>query len=198
MSRPKAPHMPRMESIIFEEYNKFMFEIFEKSHESEYEIIHNKKFGIISYDIYRFKTKKNNSYDVDFYEILLNSNKIKLNDNNFLSKHIVGNNIINAIDIGFTRSNIDRDSENGDNEYRKRTNKNEQYEVLGKVAFMVEEYIKNNTNIFCYVVGKDTYESNLVAYRKMFENIFSAKFQIFEGNNDYHENGAYYFIKKDI
>ena len=50
-------------------------------------------------------------------------------------------------------------------------------------------------DIFCYVVGKNTTELNLIAYKKMFENIFSSEFQILEGNNDYHNNGAYYFLK---
>ncbi len=68
--------------------------------------------------------------------------------------------------------------------YIKRTNKNEQYEVLSKIVFLVNEYLKNNPECFIFGITKNT-------DNKIFEKLFSTDFEVIE-NED-----AFYFIKKE-
>jgi hypothetical protein len=205
-NRPTPKHISKFNGIIFEEYNKVLFEIFNNSQETKCEIIKDNYYGGYNFDIYRFKTSSGNSYDVDFYETYVNSENITLmQDNDKLSNHI-NVQILNARVVGFTRTELERtdgddlDDEiikNNDKEYNKRTERNEQYEVLEKISFIIQEFNKNNPNINCYILGKDSDEKNILAYLKIFQNIFSNDFKMFDSN--YYENrfgiGAYYFIK---
>ena len=175
--------------LIIEECNNLLFE---KSIETEYNVIH--KNDEFEYDVYRFKTNSGLSYDVDFYETELITEFIELNNNENLFNYIDLTKII-GIDIGFTLTNRNKDVHD---EYIKRTQKYEQYETFGKIVYLINEYIKLHLNIICYVIGKNTYASNLVVYKKLYDNLFSNNYEMFEGNSEYHENGAYYYIKKEM
>jgi len=191
----RRPKLLDLKQIINEELNNYLFEIFNKSIQTIYQISKNNIYDGNYFDIYRFKTSSGNSYDVDFYKIQLNLNQLSN-----ISKYFPNTDIINSIHLGFTSSDYNRDekpelSGTINDLYEKRTNKNEQYEVLGKVAFMIEEYIINNSEIKIFVIGKNTEISKLSAYIKMFENIFSSKFKMVEDISNEYEEGAIYFIK---
>jgi len=197
MSRPWRPRMFSPKEIVNEEINNFVFEVLDKTIPSEYEIILNNIYAGYKYDIYRFKTISENIYDVDFYKSNINPKKYEN-----INKYFSNANNLKTIDIGFTLNNYDRTEpitlENPeDDPYVKRSNKNEQYEVLGKVGYMIEEYINNNPDINVYAIGKNSNSSNLAAYLQMYKNIFVNKFILIEDKSEnYNGDDAYYFIKK--
>jgi len=194
MSRPLTPRLYQLNELINEEAKNFIFEIFDKLIPTEYSVVNGIKFGEFIYDQYVFTTKSNQKYEVDFYHTLLNLNKLKN-----IIEYFPNEKLINCIDIGFTIfNNVNNDYHDygrwNNDPYLKRTNKNEQYEVLGKVAFIIEEYIKNHLEQKIYVVSKDTYTSNLKVYLYMFEKLFKSFIKI-EDVSEYYDNGAFYFIK---
>ena len=201
-NRPRPSAMVLVEKIVREELSKVMLdEIFDKPVRTEYEklsdvVVNNG----LKHDAYRFKTNGGFSYDVEFYKIFINFkhpdfNLITLLDGSTLpNKHdeIVTVGII----IGFTpteRSNFNVPNTiqgTPDDPYISRTNRNEQYEVFGKIIYLVEEYIKNNPQHYIYIITKNTDRTNIKIYNLMFRNIFSNNFDVYESTE------AYYYIKK--
>jgi hypothetical protein len=185
--------------IVNEEINNFIFEILDTLISTEYDILKDNKYAGFYFDIYRFKSNSGNYYDVDFYKSEINPNEY---DN--ISKYFSNVNKLKIIDIGFTSTNYDRTEpinlENPENDpYVKRTNKNEQYEVLGKVGYLIQEYINNNPDINVYAVGKNSNSLNLAAYLQMYKNIFANKFILIEDRSEnYNGDDAYYFIKNNL
>ncbi|MFW6219947.1 MAG: hypothetical protein ACOC33_03825 [bacterium] len=197
MSRPKRPKMLEIKDLINEEINNYIFEIFDKQIPTDYEKIKNNKYRDIIFDIYRFKSNSGNSYDVDFYYSDLN-----INDKPKLKEHF-NSDSIETVDIGFTLTNYNtRDIDNDDiiggedDPYNKRSEYNEQYEVLGKIAYIINDFVIEHNNIDAYVIGKDSHHKKLKAYLQMFKNIFSNKFMLIDEESPNYDNGAYYFIKK--
>lgn len=192
----KRPKLLDLREIIAEESKLYLFEIFDKSIPTSYTIGKDLKYFDFVFDVYKFKTTSGNFYDVDFYKTIINLNVLK-NVQKYLNSD---KDEIKTIDIGFTSSNVDREEKEelhgtSDDPYVKRTNRNEQYEVLGKVAYLVEEYVKNN-DYNVYVVGKSDDNKKMTVYLKMFENIFRNNFTMIEDVSKYYDNGAYYFIRK--
>ena len=194
MGRPLTPRLYQLNELINEEVKNFIFEIFDKLIPTEYSVVNGIKFGEFIYDQYVFTTKSDQKYEVDFYHTTLNLNKLKN-----IIKYFPNENFIECIDIGFTIFNNvnseyhDYGTWNND-PYIKRTDKNEQYEVLGKVAFIIDEYIKTHPEQKIYAIGKDTYKSNIKTYLYMFEKLFKSFIKI-EDISEYYNNGAFYFIK---
>ena len=194
MGRPLTPRLYQLNELINEEVKNFIFEIFDKLIPTEYSVVNGIKFGEFIYDQYVFTTKSDQKYEVDFYHTTLNLNKLKN-----IIKYFPNENFIECIDIGFTIfNNVNNDYHDygtwNNDPYLKRTNKNEQYEVLGKVAFIIEEYIKSHPEQKIYAISKDTYTSNLKVYLYMFEKLFKSFIKI-EDVSEYYDNGAFYFIK---
>ena len=194
MGRPLTPRLYQLNELINEEVKNFIFEIFDKLIPTEYSVVNGIKFGEFIYDQYVFTTKSDQKYEVDFYHTTLNLNKLKN-----IIEYYPDKKLINCIDIGFTIFNNvnseyhDYGTWNND-PYIKRTDKNEQYEVLGKVAFIIDEYIKTHPEQKIYAIGKDTYKSNIKTYLYMFEKLFKSFIKI-EDISEYYNNGAFYFIK---
>ena len=194
MGRPLTPRLYHLNELINEELKNFISEIFDKLIPTEYSVVNDVKYGESIYDQYLFTTKSDQKYEVDFYHTTLNLNKLKN-----IIKYFPNENFIECIDIGFTIFNNvnseyhDYGTWNND-PYIKRTDKNEQYEVLGKVAFIIDEYIKTHPEQKIYAIGKDTYKSNIKTYLYMFEKLFKSFIKI-EDISEYYNNGAFYFIK---
>ena len=171
MGRPLTPRLYHLNELINEELKNFISEIFDKLIPTEYSVVNDVKYGESIYDQYLFTTKSDQKYEVDFYHTTLNLNKLKN-----IIKYFPNENFIECIDIGFTIFNNvnseyhDYGTWNND-PYIKRTDKNEQYEVLGKVAFIIDEYIKTHPEQKIYAIGKDTYKSNIKTYLYMFEKL---------------------------
>jgi hypothetical protein len=156
--------------------NEIDFNIYDVEYSISYHNINNNE--IVSYD---FLSNKNNSYSV--YFMITNEKDTLLSNGDYLSKF--GN--INKIPtIFFSLTN--RKFEDNFNDL---TNKNEKLEVLGKVVFIILEYIKNhNYNIYSIGVVGDKKINFYNYYRKYFKD-----FDIKTGDSLYYENKCYYLIK---
>ena len=201
-NRPRPSAMVLVKKIISEELSKFIIdEVFDKPVRTEYEKLINVVINnSLKHDVYRFKTKSGFSYDVEFYKTYINFKHpdfdvITLLDGNTLpNKHeeIITVGII----IGFTPTEISNLSTPNDiqgtteDPYINRTGRNEQYEVFGKIIYLVEEYIKNNPQYNIYIITKNTERTNIKIYNLMFRNVFSNNFDVYESEE------AYYYIKK--
>lgn len=201
-NRPRPSAMVLVKKIIAEKLSKMTIdEIFDKSVSTEYEKLSDVVVGnSLKHDVYRFKTDGGFSYDAEFYKIYINFNHpdfdriILLDGNELPNRHyeIIGLGIV----IGFTPTEISSlntpKNIQGtlDDPYIEKTNRNEQYEVLGKIIFLVEEYIKNNSNYNIYIITKNINRTNIKIYNQMFRNVFSNNFDVYESTE------AYYYIKK--
>ena len=197
MNRPKPKLKYLLAKIINEEINKMYIDEILDSINTDYKIFINKKTSQnYIHDTYRFKTKNNNSYDVEFYKNKFYSGFIELlNDVNL--SDVIGNDVTTEIVIGFTpteiaKTNIPIDLMGTENDpYVTRTNRNEQYEVLGKIIFLVQEYIKNNPEYYIYDILKASDKKNIIVYNSIFKNLFSKDFTMFESDE------SFFYIKNN-
>ena len=196
----------KLKIMMKEELNKFINEIYDSPLETEYEMISTHDYNGNMFDIYRFKTNSGNSYDVDFLHEIIDAKNILLNNNELLST-IIKDNIdtrLNYIDLGFTPTEIKDievdDSIIGtiDDPYIKKTKRNEQYELLNRVSYLILEFIKNNPEILIYSIGKNTHENNLTQYVYIFNKLFSSNFDMFDVKNPDYKYGSYFYINKNI
>ena len=171
-------------------------EVFDKPIETKYEKLLNVNINNVDkHDIYRFKTNNGFSYDVEFYKELIGFKYIKLLDGTTLPDKN-NDSVTMGIIIGFTPTEINYSDVPEDvigtleDPYISRTGRNEQYEVLGKIIFLVDEYIKNNPDFYVYIITKNTNKTNIRIYNMMFKNIFLNNFNVYESDE------AFYYIKK--
>jgi hypothetical protein len=208
-ARRKVYTHDKLKILIRETLDKFINEVYDNPIKTEYEkIFDNYEFGYFI-DIYRFVTNSGNSYDLDFLKDTINTNRVLILNNNEKLSSIIkdeyGENI-NYIELGFTPTEIkditiDIDPDiigTEDDPYILRTNRNEQYELLNRISFLILEYVKNNPAILIYSIGKNTHENNLNSYIYVFNKIFSNKFKMVDVKNPHFEYGSFYFINKNI
>ena len=81
--------------------------------------------------------------------------------------------------------------------YTKEINRGETFELMGRISYLINRYIKNNPDNKVYVIGKNTKETKLNMYNNMFSNLFNHDYFKLEGDNYGYDEGSYYFIKKD-
>jgi hypothetical protein len=192
--------------LIKEEINNFVSseklnEIFNEVIRTEYEIISKyiKGFNVFTF---RFKTNSGETYDLDFFKNRLLLSTQFDGDHNFydILKNVDDEKYLKCSDIGFTVTS--RYVNNGENinnaDYNENTNKNETIELLGKLSFLIKEFIKLHSEYKIFVIGKDTDEIKLKIYKHIFQNIFSNEFIMFSGNSNDYDNGAFYFINREI
>jgi len=190
----------RIESLIKEEFDKLLpslDEIFDSETNTKYEIL-NKYLSGFFVTTYRFSTNSGTSYDLEFFHGVLNR-KTRLDDKTEIDDHIKIK-YIETCDIGFTLSSvIDKHGDNiEDDIYNQNTNKNEGIELFSRISFLIKEFIKNNSKIKIFVVGRNTHSIKLKSYRLMYGNIFKNEFTLFEGESVGYSEGALYFIKNSI
>jgi hypothetical protein len=198
MPRPKRTIEYHINKIINEELMKFnIIEAINSLISTKYEKILDSKSKNTNYiaDTYRFMSNNNNSYDVEFYEINIIFKYIKLLDGSFLPD-LYNEVATKGIILAFSPTEIDKtkipDDIIGtmDDPSIKKTNRFEQYEVLGKVAYLIQEYMNNNPQYDVYVIGKNTHKNNLTIYQYIFKNIFANNFYEFESVDNF-----YYIMK---
>lgn len=168
-------------------------ESFDTILKTDYEMV---KDGVIT--IYRFKTNSNNYYDLEFISGLIDC-YTKTDDGGFLSKYFLcdDDEVVKTIDVAFVPSEINIDDRDNHELYTKETNRGEQFELMGRISFLVKEFIKNNPKQNIFVIGKNSKEMKLKIYNKMFDNIFSQNFIRVEGENPGYDEGCFYLIKKN-
>lgn len=191
----KSPIVIERVYLINKIVKELLSETFNSLIETEYKIVVD---GDII--IYRFKTNSDNFYDLEFIINQINCNN-KIYSGGVLSDYTESYNIrgyclIPTIDIGFVPSEINLDDRDNHELYTKETNRGEQFELMGRISYLVKEYIKNNPKEKVFVVGKNTKETKLKMYEKMFTNLFNNDFLSVEGENFGYDNGCFYFIKK--
>lgn len=140
---------------------------------------------------YEFLSKKGNSYRVYFRETY--ENDFKLNDNTYLSDYINLNNIIPTIFFSATERGFDPLT------FDLLTKRNEQLDVLGRVVFLILEFINNHPKYNVYSIGEvpEKKFNFYDYYRKYFSN-FDLKIGETKNYKDKNNNNtkAYYLIKK--
>lgn len=190
----------RIEAIINEEFNMFINEIFDKEISTEYTELHT-KIDIFDATVYRFQTNSNTSYDLEFiYNYVLGRDKLE--DGSKLYQHINNlkpNETYDSVDIAFTLTERVKDNNDIDDIiYGAESKKNEPIELMGRIQYLIKEFIKTNNNINVFVIGKNTKSGKLSMYMKLFDNIFSTNFNTIEGNHHGYMEGAIYFINKNV
>jgi hypothetical protein len=171
-------------------------ESFERVIQTEFDII-NEGNDII---IYRFKTNGGNYYDVEFIEDVVRCDGHILDGGvlgDYTETFMVGGRcLIPTVDVAFVPSEINISDRNNHELYTKETNRGELFELMGRISFLVDEFVNSNPEINNYVIGKNTKKTKLDIYKTMFNNIFSNQFTQLEGDNIGYDEGCYYFIKK--
>lgn len=188
----------RIKNIINEVFNNYILEIFDSEISTEYKKI-DSKVDIFKTTVYRFKTKSNTLYDLEFIHTKVMGDDI-MDDDSKLYQHIKNGDIdktFNSIDLAFTLTDRIINNDNiSHEEYIENTFKNETIELIARINYLIKEFIKNNPNKNIFVVGKNTTISKLAIYKKLFNNIFSNDFKFTEGEHYGYREGALYFIKK--
>lgn len=132
--------------------------------------------------IYRFISNSGNSYDV--YFSLTKEVGVKLKENTYITDYT--NNYIPTIFFSLTNRGLDI------NTFDLLTNKNEKFEVMGKVIYLID-YFVNSNNYEVYSIG----EVNIDKYRFYSYYLHNLPyFTIKEGDsNNYNGKMVYYLIK---
>lgn len=186
-------------SPIVEERVKLINRIIKETINESFESVINTDYELIEENsnilIYRFKTNSGYTYDLEFITDFIKSDKNFYNGK-FLKDYIDSDYIEPTIDIAFVPSEVNMEDRDSPELYTKETNRHETIELMGRISFLVKEFIKNNPRIKVYIIGKDTKEIKLSIYLKIFDNIFSDNFYKVEGRSSGYSSGAFYFIKK--
>lgn len=135
-----------------------------------------------------FKTNSGNEYVVDFFTIV-EPKTVFINGKSIIElSTLVTDDKEYAYLIGLAFSLKERDREDAE-EYESSTFENEQYEVLGRVTSVIEQFITNNPKYNILSIMGDTEKRRMDSYLYIFNNQFKDKFNSYKGNSDY-------FIKK--
>lgn len=187
--------------------NETLTEIYEKPIKTDYEEISRYFSDDVYLDTYRFKTESGHSYDLDFIISSINLNGVRTKNNTQIGKLItddIDEENLSYRDIGFTPTeikNIEIDVNiygSKNDPYIKRTSRNEQYELLNKISYLINEYVNNNPHVYIYTIGKNTKEHNLSTYLYIFKKIFSNDFELFDVRLLDYTYGSFMFINKEI
>ena len=197
----------RINNIILEEvcnYITNLHEIIDKEIETEYDIINTQQQGNFV-EIYRFKTTKGTSYDIEFFDTFVAAKQRFINKktgqtamfNDFVNDKFLDEKSYFSMDIGFVPTN--RKTNNiTHQDYIKNTNKYEQLDVFGRLIYLLNEYIKDNPHINIYAFGNNTDKNKINVYLRLYNKLFSKDFENFSGESLFYKNGSEYFINKKI
>jgi len=186
----KSPLVVERTNLINKVIKVVLNESFESQIETDYEMVDEGKIII-----YRFNTNSGNSYDLEFiYSPLLVKHE-KLTNGSMLGDYVTKENTI-AMDIAFVPSEINMDDRENHELYTKETGRDEVFELMGRISYLVKVFIKNNPNVDIFVIGKNTKDMKLKIYNKMYDNIFSNEYLRLEGVDGGYDEGCFYFIKK--
>lgn len=195
--RPE-PYSKHIKSLIKKEFDKLINEIFDSKIKTDYETI-KKTFDGFNVEAYRFESKNHNQYDLEFlFNVQLTDFRL---DNGEIFSEYLNSNIkyFETVDIAFTLSERIKNDDNIEHkEYTRNTEYNEQLDVLGRIVYLVDVFINEHPEINVYVIGRNTHKTKINAYKKMFSNIFSSQFIMFEGESIGYSEGAIYFINEKI
>jgi hypothetical protein len=98
--------------------------------------------------IYRFKTNSDNHYDLEFINSIEKGTN-KLSNGLTLGDYLTDDNIITT-DIAFVPSEINIEDRDNHELYTKETNRGEQIELMGRISYLIKEFIRNNPKRKCF------------------------------------------------
>lgn len=176
----KSPLVKERLALINRAIKQTLNESFNSVIPTEHKEIHNEW----PMTIYRFTTNSGNSYDLEFMLGYESSDIFKK--------------IVTVVDVAFVPSEINMDDRDNHELYSKETNRKEQYELMGRITYLLKEFIRNNEEYNVYVFGKNTEETKQSMYNKMYENHFYGEFVRVEGKSSQYDEGAFFFIKNDF
>jgi hypothetical protein len=155
-------------------------------------------FKIVDYSDYfscEFISKNGNKYDLEFHYTQESSN-ILLNNGLTLGEVCHENKeLINSLDIAFTLSNIE-DKDNPEY-FGIDTNIKEQFDVFGRIVYIIKNILKRGSKYKLFVIGGDTKRNRLSIYKKIFYNHFIGDFDVYEGDSDWHNGDSLFIIKNN-
>lgn len=188
MSRPikKNRKLILIELII----NKELFEVFNSKIKTSF-----KEVQYDDYIAYEFKTNSGTSYDLEFH-YTTESLFTELNNTNLILGDVLKNAIgktVDSFDVAFSISTV-VDKDNPD-EYERETNKHEQFELFGRIAFIVDVVSQKYKNINVFVISTAR-RNRLEIYKKIFENLFRDRFDLYLGESQNHEDISLFIIRK--
>ena len=150
------------------------------------------------YIAYEFKTNSGNSYDLEFHYSFEYCN-VELNNGEILSDilniNCLEQPIIDCFDIAFTISNIE-DKDNED-DFQKKTNKVEQFELMGRISFIIRKLVNRYNKIKLFVIGNSE-RNKMEIYQQIFKNQFSDIFDLYIGGSYHHDadKASFFIIRK--
>jgi hypothetical protein len=150
------------------------------------------------YLAYQFKTNSGNYYDLEFHESFEFCQSIVDGDKTLgdvLAIDCDENVTIDCFDIAFTlTSAVNKDNEN---EFGKETNKFEQYELMGRIVFIIKKLLQKYNKIKLFVLGNSK-RNKIEVYQNIFKNHFSNDFDIYFGNSYHHDadRASFFIIRK--
>jgi hypothetical protein len=186
MSRPKKLNKKEigLENLI----NETILEVFNSKIETQFKEV---TYG--NYIAYEFKTNSGTSYDLEFHHTQEYSDT-KLNGVETLGEILNTNEeMINCFDIAFSTSNII--DKNNPDEYEKETNKQEQFELFGRISYIVSIIVEKYKKIKVFVIGAAKRNKSEI-YKAIFENQFKDKFDLYYGESQNHEGMSLFIIRK--
>jgi len=176
---------------------KELLEVYEKSQQTKYIPIKSSgEYVPEKQDTkYKFTSNSGNNYEVDFF--VLKEPKTILIDNKSIIdiSSSISDDKKYAYLIGISFTIEGRDYSTSDDV----TNKNEQYEVINKVSYLFEEFLKDSPEYNIFFIGTETHRKKLDIYNYIFNKQFKDKFYYIKGQSRYSKDNSgygHYFIKK--
>ena len=179
MSRPKKYRIS---------VHNLLTEVFTKKIETSF-----REIDYSSYVAYQFKTNSGNLYDLEFHHSKEDcytelNNGIILGD--LLKKRCSGK-YIDSFSVSFTTSYV-INKDNPD-EYEKETNIHEQYELMGRLVYIIYLLLKKFNNYKLFVIVNSR-RNKMDIYKTIFENHFKERFNLYVGDSINSDEGKSFFI----
>lgn len=152
--------------------------------------------------VYQFISDRGYSYDLEFMQTNFYPNLLMDDNRKFcdILKNINCNDKYNSIDLGFAPSErLENNKEINHKEYSQDTKRNEQWDVMNRIVYLVGVFVERHPQIMFYGFGRNTDNIKIKMYLDIYKECFSDNFARFDGKSKlYPPYGAIYFIHKSI
>ena len=188
MSRPIKTNKKNIKLIHL--INETILEVFDSKIETSF-----KEVTYDDYIAYEFKTSSGTQYDLEFH-FTEESLHTELNNTDLTLGNVLkaSGKTVDCFDIAFSVSTvINKDSPD---EFEIETNKHEQFELFGRIAYIVDVVSQKYKKINLFVVGAAR-RNRLEIYKKIFENLFKNKFDLYYGDSQNHYGMSLFIIRKN-
>lgn len=169
--------------------NESILEVFDSKIQTSF-----KEVNYGKYIAYEFKTSSGTSYDLEFHYSDEHGDTPLSGGKTLKEVLNTDEDLIDCFDIAFTLSFV-KDKDNPD-EFEIDSNKHEQFELFGRIAYIIDKLSKKYKQTRLFVIGPAR-RNRLDIYKKIFENIFSKNFDLYLGKSQHHYlNESLFIIRK--